>query len=93
MKTKTLFVCQNCGTQSPRWAGKCTSCDSWNTLIEEAVVSSTNKRSRVISNKKPVLLNDIVTTDEKRYTTGVNEFDGVFQRFFTGASGATPAIA
>ena len=77
MKTKTLFVCQNCGTQSPRWAGKCASCDSWNSLVEEAVVSSANKRLKLTSKEEPVLLADISTVDEKRYTTGVSEFDGV----------------
>jgi len=40
-------------------------------------VSSTDRRSRVVSKEEPVLLNDIGTTDERRYTTGVNEFDGV----------------
>lgn len=35
-KTKTQFVCQNCGTVAPRWAGKCDGCNQWNTLIEES---------------------------------------------------------
>jgi alanine racemase len=34
--SKSTFVCQNCGAVSPRWAGKCPSCEEWNTLIEEA---------------------------------------------------------
>ena len=33
-KKKTLFECQACGFQSPRWMGKCTSCDQWETMIE-----------------------------------------------------------
>lgn len=53
------------------------SCDSWNSLVEEAVMSSTNRRSRVVSKEEPILLDDIVTTDQKRYTTGVSEFDSV----------------
>lgn len=77
MKTKTLFVCQNCGTQSPRWVGKCTSCDSWNSLVEEAVVSSVDKRVKFAPKEEPVLLADISMADERRYTTDVNEFDGV----------------
>ena len=36
--SKSTFVCQNCGAVSPRWAGKCPSCEEWNTLIEEADV-------------------------------------------------------
>jgi len=77
MKTKTLFVCQNCGTQSPRWAGKCPGCDSWNSLVEETTAPLTDRRNRVTLKEEPVLLMDILTGDEKRYTTGIQEFDGV----------------
>ena len=77
MKTKTLFVCQNCGTQSPRWAGKCSGCDRWNSLVEEAIVPSTDKRNRTALKEKPVLLMDIMAEEEKRYTTTIKEFDGV----------------
>ena len=34
-KIKTLFVCQSCGAQSPKWAGRCYECESWNTMVEE----------------------------------------------------------
>ncbi len=40
-------------------------------------MSSTNRRSKVVSKEEPILLDDIVTTDEKRYTTGMSEFDSV----------------
>lgn len=76
-RTKTLFVCQNCGGQSPRWAGKCPACDSWNTLVEEVTAPLTDKRNRVTLKEEPVLLMDIAIGDEKRYTTGIKEFDGV----------------
>ncbi|MFN8699401.1 MAG: DNA repair protein RadA [Flavobacteriales bacterium] len=36
-KTKTAFFCQNCGTQSPKWIGKCPSCSEWNTFVEEVL--------------------------------------------------------
>ncbi|MEZ4720413.1 MAG: DNA repair protein RadA [Flavobacteriales bacterium] len=36
-KSKTAFVCQTCGTQSPKWMGKCSGCGEWNTLIEEVI--------------------------------------------------------
>jgi DNA repair protein RadA/Sms len=36
-KTKTTFVCQNCGVSSVKWQGKCTSCGEWNTFIEEII--------------------------------------------------------
>ena len=37
MKSKTSFVCQNCGAVFPKWAGKCSNCDQWNTLVEQAM--------------------------------------------------------
>ena len=61
MKTKTFFVCQNCGAQSPRWGGKCPSCESWNTMAEETIVPLTDKRSRLLSEAGPVLLSDVLT--------------------------------
>lgn len=39
-KAKTQFVCQNCGASYPKWAGKCENCGEWNTLVEQAPVSS-----------------------------------------------------
>lgn len=39
-KTKTIFFCQNCGYESPKWLGKCPSCAQWNTFVEEKVVKS-----------------------------------------------------
>ncbi len=38
MKVKTVYVCQSCGSQSPKWQGKCPNCNAWNTLVEEVQV-------------------------------------------------------
>lgn len=35
VKKKTIFICQQCGYQSPKWLGKCPSCNNWNSMIEE----------------------------------------------------------
>ncbi len=77
MKTKTLFICQECGAQFPRWTGKCSSCESWNSLVEESVnpVSSQSRRETAIG--EPVFLNDIVSDEEKRIQTGILELDRV----------------
>ncbi|MDX1283963.1 MAG: hypothetical protein R3182_03080, partial [Draconibacterium sp.] len=32
-RTKTTYICQNCGSQSPKWLGKCTQCGEWNTYV------------------------------------------------------------
>lgn len=45
-KTKTSFFCQNCGSQSPKWLGKCPSCGEWNTYVEEVIhKEETGRRS------------------------------------------------
>ena len=36
-KVQSAFFCQNCGTQSPKWLGKCPSCNEWNTYVEEVI--------------------------------------------------------
>ncbi|MDD3859617.1 MAG: DNA repair protein RadA, partial [Bacteroidales bacterium] len=46
-KTKTVFVCQNCGYTSPKWAGKCSNCNSWNSFIEEIVVKEDKNKSNL----------------------------------------------
>lgn len=78
MKTKTLFVCQSCGAQSPRWVGKCPGCQSWNSYVEENMSTVPSEARRgVIFEEKPVLLDAVLTEDEKRFTTGIKEFDRV----------------
>lgn len=77
MKTKTFFVCQNCGTQSPRWVGKCSSCESWNSFVEESISLDTTRRAELNSGTAPVLLKDVQGDDVPRYQTGISEFDNV----------------
>lgn len=78
MKTKILFVCQNCGAQSPRWLGKCPSCEGWNSYVEEPVSPVPQEaRGGVVFKDKPVLLREVATDEEKRFATGIREFDRV----------------
>ena len=69
-KEKTVYVCTNCGQDSPKWVGKCPSCGAWNTYVEEIIRKEpANKRpvSGLESVKsKPVTLNDITGGDEPR---------------------------
>lgn len=57
-KIKTAFFCQTCGTQSPKWVGKCPSCGEWNTFVEEVVSKTTSevpsKLSGRISKPRPI---------------------------------------
>lgn len=70
MAPKTTFFCQNCGTQSPKWMGKCTVCGEWNTFVEEVVKKEEKSAFGAASGKmkpsSPVKLALIGYSDEKR---------------------------
>ncbi|RED46583.1 DNA repair protein RadA [Winogradskyella eximia] len=81
-KVKTTFFCQNCGSQYAKWQGQCTSCKEWNTIAEEVIQkpeksdwktpTSTSKRT-----SKPLLINEIDTSQEARLDMQDGEFNRV----------------
>ncbi len=80
-KAKSVFVCQNCGTESPKWIGKCNSCGQWNTFVEELVVKS-SKSSGAQSflqteSAKPEIIKNIEISDLPRINTSNKELDRV----------------
>ncbi|MDW7694965.1 DNA repair protein RadA [Flammeovirgaceae bacterium SG7u.111] len=84
-KAKTIYVCQNCGHNSPKWQGKCSSCEEWNTFVEEVITPSSGKQpiwdtepqGKKITANKPRPLNQIAYQEEERFLTGDTEFDRV----------------
>lgn len=77
-KNKTIYICQECGYESPKWMGKCPECSSWNTMVEEIINKSKNDSLTAgISFSKPLNINEIELTDEERYNTSMEEFDRV----------------
>src|SRR5450830_1123884 len=79
-KEKTIYVCSDCGGTSPKWLGKCPSCNAWNTLIESVPDSSAPTRNRFASLAKTaevVTLGDIDAVDMARTPTGHEELDRV----------------
>lgn len=65
-KSKTVFSCQNCGAQRPRWEGKCTDCGSWNTYVEETVTSEAKTRGWSTGQiEKTTLSSPAVSLDQK----------------------------
>lgn len=82
-KSKTLFFCQSCGYESPKWIGKCPSCGSWNSFVEETVSKNETDRNdwRQDSTKsrvsKPKTLNEIESTGEIRIATPDEELNRV----------------
>ena len=72
-KTKTVYVCSNCGADSPKWLGKCPNCGEWNTYVEEVVAKETPAMRRFPSSgiggkeaSRPTLLRDITAEKEER---------------------------
>ncbi len=67
-KTKTSFFCQSCGAQSPKWLGKCTSCNEWNTIVEEVVNRDSNtSKIRIKPNAQPKSISDIEIEERRRF--------------------------
>ena len=80
-KSKSVYICSECGYETPRWLGQCPNCNEWNTLNEEikaVVKESSSKRSLVGSNRgRAYPLNEITTDTGHRYNTGLNELNRV----------------
>ena len=78
-KVKTVYVCSECGYESPKWSGKCPECEAWNTMVEQIVESkaiSTNlPRSLASLTASPVT--EISLENEHRYISGIAELDRV----------------
>lgn len=84
MKSKTTYICRECGYKSPKWLGKCPSCNSWNTM-EETLITPEKKTSAVSSLVKenagnarmPKKISEVTADCETRYKTGLKELDRV----------------
>ncbi len=80
-KVKSVYVCNNCGAESPKWIGKCPSCGEWNTYHEEIIRPEASNRPTVSGfhapKSKPVLLSDVELAEQPRISTGGAELDRV----------------
>lgn len=82
-KLKTVYLCQNCGHQAPKWGGQCPACSEWNTLHEE-VISVGSKKLEIQNTWKneesqsiPVKLDDITSVRRQKMVTKDTEFNRV----------------
>lgn len=81
MKLKTLYTCQNCGYQTSKWLGRCSSCEEWNSFIEEVINVGKTDRSKLSSTprnlEKPQSLESSQRSDSVpfRTLTGIDEWD------------------
>ena len=79
-KSKTVFVCNNCGYESAKWLGKCPACNEWNSFYEEKIAKTTDgafSTDKKTKSAKPSSLNSIEGKEATRTSTGVNELDRV----------------
>jgi DNA repair protein RadA/Sms len=75
MKNKTVFICQSCGFNSPKWLGRCPSCGEWNSLIEE--LEEEGQAEYSFPPSEPILYKEIKGAKKKRAETGIEELDRV----------------
>ena len=80
-KVKTAFFCQNCGAQSPKWMGKCSSCGEWNTLIEEVIQREEKGTARFAFGDRrsimPVKILEVTYNQDTRINTHDQELNRV----------------
>lgn len=79
MKQKSIYTCQQCGYQSPKWLGKCPDCGQWNSLVEEtlAVLKGKGKQATAASGLPPQRLTEVQSSEEDRIRCGIGELDRV----------------
>ncbi len=100
-KTKTVYVCQQCGSQSGKWAGKCAACGNWNSIVEEAAPTAPSHQKGggefyTLSSDSALPLPELTTAPLARLTSGILELDRVLGGGFVPGSlvllGGDPGI-
>lgn len=80
MKAKTLFYCTECGNESPKWAGRCSVCGAWNSIVEQPEEKKTAGKGSLLANVRTVKaesITDLSSGEEIRFSTGMGELDRV----------------
>ena len=72
----STFICQNCGSETSQYFGRCVNCNEWNTIVEERK-NTRAKTTNVNKSKKSKLFNEIEIETVSRFTSGFKEFDRV----------------
>ena len=80
-KSKTQYVCQNCGATYTKWMGRCENCGEWNTLVEQIVETGASSVAKAKSTGRPLPAKSIATIEHEgaasRIKTGINDVDVV----------------
>ena len=80
MKAKTLFYCTECGNESPKWAGRCSVCGAWNSIVEQPEEKKAAGKGRLLAKVRTVKaesITDLSSGEEIRFSTGMGELDRV----------------
>lgn len=76
-KSKTVFVCQECAFEEPKWVGKCPSCNGWNTMVEEMKDTGFKRAVTMSNSTSPRSIMDIKSSEHERFNTGIQELNRV----------------
>ena len=76
-KTKTVFFCTDCGTETPKWMGRCPGCGAFNTMQEHIEKPTPAGKVRVGAARQPRPIRELDSGDEIRFSTGMRELDRV----------------
>ena len=79
-KGRTIYACQNCGAQSPKWMGRCPECGEWNSLVEEQEVSASAtavEKLKTGSQSVPTPITAIESGQDFRFSSRIHEMDRV----------------
>ena len=80
-KVKSVYICSDCGAESPKWVGKCPSCGAWNTYVEELIKkepATWRAASGIVRDgMKPRLLRDVTAKEETRIDMHDSELNRV----------------
>ncbi|HJW26369.1 MAG TPA: DNA repair protein RadA [Rhodocyclaceae bacterium] len=75
-KSKTSYICTECGASSPKWQGQCPGCGEWNTLVETVAEKTTGHRFESLAPVSQLkVLAEIEAREAERIPTGIPEFD------------------
>jgi DNA repair protein RadA/Sms len=77
--SRPVFVCSSCGSQSPKWLGRCPDCGEWNSFVEELASPAIERRSAApaLGGGGSRLYEEVDTVVGERMSTGISEFDRV----------------
>ncbi len=91
-KSKSVYICSECGQEYPKWSGRCNACGAWNTLEETLIQPKSHGLAKSTGGGRLPLssINNLSFSDETRYETGMSE---VLSKARSFCSAATPASA